>query len=138
MTHCWGISGDNLMTHFQCEVCHFSNLHVRNTMSHRMADDMLLCAIRQASLNIFCSWRPGTVKNNLMMLKRIHEVGDKFLGLMERLPYMVPLPSRDEIVMGVTCSTLILSKIKREYAGPLQWYIMIKFTTTCSDLYEVV
>ena len=41
-THCWGISGDNLMTHFQWDVCHLRTAKVIDTMSHRLENDRLL------------------------------------------------------------------------------------------------
>ena len=44
-TYCWGILGGHLMKIFQCDVCHFINVQVRDPMSHNLEDDRLLCAI---------------------------------------------------------------------------------------------
>ena len=118
-THSWWISGDHLIKIFQCDVCHFRNVHGRDPMSYRMEDDRLLCAIWWYTLDAFWSQRPRTVINDLMTLKRIHEVGDEILGLVEGLMYMVPLPLRDEICMGVACSTLIIYMRKWKYSGQL-------------------
>ena len=59
-------------------------------MSHRLEKDQLLCAIQCSSLDEFWIKRPGTIKNNLMALKRIHDMGDEFLELTEGLPNLVP------------------------------------------------
>ena len=95
MTHHLGRPGDHLMTHFQCEVCHFSNVQLSNPMINRLENYISLCTIWRATLNPFWSQRPGMVKNNLIILKRIYEVGDEVLGLVEGLPYLVPFPLRD-------------------------------------------
>ena len=34
MTHLWGRPGDQLVTHFQCDICHFGNVEGGNSMSH--------------------------------------------------------------------------------------------------------
>ena len=56
-----------------------------------------------------------------MMLKRIHEVGDKVLGLVEGILDMGPLPLRYEIGMGVAYYTLILYMSKGKHEGHLPW-----------------
>ena len=52
-------------------------------MSYRLEDDIFLCVIFRASLDEFCSHKPEIIKNNLTMLKRLNEVGDGVLGLVE-------------------------------------------------------
>ena len=55
--------------------------------------------------------------------------GDEVLGMVEGLPDMVPFPLRDEIGMGMTCYTFIMSMSKVKYTYHLQWYIMSKSPT---------
>ena len=55
-------------------------------------------------------------KNNLMMLKIMHEVEDKVLGMVEGLLNLGMFPLRVEVVMGV----------EGKYAGRLKWDIMSK------------
>ena len=71
-----------------------------------------------------------------MMLKRVHEVGSKVLGLVDRLTDMGPFPLRDEICMGVACYTLILSTMELNYSGHLQWDITRKSPTAWRNIYE--
>ena len=82
-----------------------------------MEDNRLPRDIRRSSLEEFWIWRHGTVKNKLMMLKRIHKVGDEVLGLVEGLPDIISLPLRYEIGMGVDCVNL--STRKGKYADHL-------------------
>ena len=60
--HHWGRPGNYFLTHFQYEVCHFSNVQVRNLISNRLEDDRLLCAIWRDCLDGYIGQRPGTVK----------------------------------------------------------------------------
>ena len=50
-THLWGRSGDNLMTHFQCEVYNLRNVKGRDLMSHILEGDILLCDIHRSTLD---------------------------------------------------------------------------------------
>ena len=59
--HIREISVDHLMAHFQCDICHFSNIYVRDPMSHRLEDYRFLCAIHRATLHSLWIRRPGTV-----------------------------------------------------------------------------
>ena len=55
-------------------------------MSHRIEDDWLLCAIMRDYLDTFRIKSLVTVGNNLHLMRRIYEVGDKVLGLLEGIP----------------------------------------------------
>ena len=52
-------------------------------MSYRLEDDIFLCVIFRAYFDEFCSHKPDIIKNNVTMLKRLNEVGDGVLGLVE-------------------------------------------------------
>ena len=134
--HHWGRLGDHLMTHFQCDIYNFRNLQVRDPMSHRMDDNRFLCAIQRDTLYEFWSWRPGMVKNILMTLKTINEVGGEVLGLMEGLMDMEPLQLGYVIGMGVACYKFIISTRKGNYSGHLKWDSTRKPPTVWSNIYK--
>ena len=54
-SHSWGILGDHLMTHFQCEVYHLINAQRRDPMSHILEDDIFLFAIKISNLDTLWS-----------------------------------------------------------------------------------
>lgn len=91
------------MTHFKCGVFNFRTVQVSNSMLHRLEYDKFLCTIWRYSLGEFCIQRHGKVKNNLTMLKCIHDLGDEVLGLVEGLSDLGPFPLRDEVGIGVAC-----------------------------------
>ena len=86
-------------------------------------------AILQSTLDAFWRRRTITVKNGLITLKSIYEVGYEVLGIVEGLPYMRPFPLRDEIGMGVECYALLISHRKGNYVGSLQLGSMSKTLT---------
>ena len=73
----------------------------------------------------------------IIILKIIHEVVDKVLGLVEGLPNLRPFALSEDIGMGLSWTTLIMSFIKVIYVGRLQWGIMIKYPTVSINLYDV-
>ena len=76
------------------------------------------------------------VKNNLMTLKGIYEVGDEVLGLVEGLTDMGPFPSRYEIGMRLDCYNLILYMRKGKYVDDLKWDSMRKYPISWRNIYE--
>ena len=73
------------MTQFKFGVFRIGDFHGSNTVSHSLEDDIFICTIQWVSLNLFWRRRPRMVKNNLMVLKRMHEVGYEVLILVEVL-----------------------------------------------------
>jgi hypothetical protein len=43
--------GDHLLTPFQCDLCTFQNLQMRNPLPNSPKDDLLLCCIRRVMLD---------------------------------------------------------------------------------------
>ena len=76
------ISGNHLITHFQCDVRNFRNMQVRDPVSHIRDGNRMIWSIQHATLDAFFSSKPRTVKYILMTLKIIQEVGDAVLGLL--------------------------------------------------------
>ncbi len=89
--------GDHLLILFQCELCHFRKLKGRDPNSLNQDKD-LLAYIRRANLDAFWSREPGTVSNNLALLKRTGKTASKF-GLEECFPTMGPYPLKDDAGM---------------------------------------
>ena len=67
----------------------------------------------------------------------MYEVGDEVLGLAEWLPSLGLFRLRNEVGMGVACSTLILSMRNGKYAGHLKWDIMRKFFIACRRVPQI-
>ena len=89
------------MTHLQYYVCHLSNEQGRKPMLNILDNDKLLCNICRSSFDAFWSRWPGTLKNNLLVIKRTHELRDEVLVISEELKHFGPFILRDEIGMGV-------------------------------------
>ena len=104
-------------------------------MSHRFEDDTLLCAIRRYSLGYLWIRRPITIRNNLIMLIRLHEVGDEVLGLVEGLPNLGLFPLKYEVGIGVAYYTLMIYMRKGKNSGHLQWDSMRKAPTAWRNIF---
>ena len=63
-----------MLTHFQCDKCHFINIQGRNPDALSEKDVRLLVVIRRATLDEFGIREPGAVKGNLAMVKRLEKV----------------------------------------------------------------
>ena len=63
-----------MLTHFQCDKCHFTNIQGRdpNTLSEK--DMRLLVTTKRDTLDKFWSGETGTVKGTLTMVKRLGKV----------------------------------------------------------------
>jgi hypothetical protein len=57
--------GDHLMTPFQCELCHFRNLTLRNPSFNRPEHQECLAHMRRGHLDTFWSRDPPTVEGHL-------------------------------------------------------------------------
>jgi hypothetical protein len=56
--------GDYLLTHFQCEKCHFRNIQGRDPIRQDRGDELLMKCIRRASLDAFWSREDSTVRGS--------------------------------------------------------------------------
>ena len=48
-----GKNGDNMLTHFQCYICHFYNIKGRSPEGSSLKDEKILETIRRASFDAF-------------------------------------------------------------------------------------
>ena len=83
----FGRAGDQYLTTFQCDVCHFRNVNFRSPRSTGM-DVLLLKFIRRANLDALWSREPGTVNNTRRDLLNMSNKA-KILGIDEER--MLPL-----------------------------------------------
>jgi len=65
-------NGDNYVCPFQCDLCQFRNVRMRDPKAN-MLDDATLCCIRRATLDSFWGRAEGTVRANLSSLRNMHE-----------------------------------------------------------------
>lgn len=76
--------GDFLLTPFQCDLCHFRNLHDQDPIPGLPQDAWLLKLIRRANLDTLWSREPGTVSSTLMLCKQGGRIA-KSLGIRDKL-----------------------------------------------------
>ena len=63
-----------MLTHFQCDKCHFRNIQGRDPDVISEKDMRLLVTIRRDTLDEFLSRETGAVKGNLTIVKRLWKV----------------------------------------------------------------
>ena len=64
------INGENLITSFQCDNCHFRNLTGREPEMEIACDSVFRKIIRRAQLNAFWAIEPRIVARNLGELRK--------------------------------------------------------------------
>ncbi len=126
--------GDHLLIPFQCELCHFRNLKGRDPNSLDQ-DKELLAYIRRANLDAFWSREPGTVSNNLSLLKRTGKTASKF-GLEECFPTMGPYPLKDVAGMFEAVAVLDKSLDVGRHDVHVQWGTFRKVRGAMSNLWH--
>ena len=67
----YGRNGDHLSCPFQCDLCHFRNIQLRDPRIESKQDKNMLIAIRRANLDSFWGRSAGTIKNNKTNLRRL-------------------------------------------------------------------
>jgi len=95
-----GRNGDNLITPFQCDICHFRNLTGKNPDMTAPKDHVLMRTIRRAQLDAFWATEPSTVSRNLGELNKGAIIANT-LGFQQKLfRPMEPFPLEDTFGMG--------------------------------------
>jgi hypothetical protein len=100
-----GRAGDQLMTPFQCELCHFRNIMLREPDMTRLQDCEIIELIRRANLDAFWGRETNTVKNNLRAGLRMEKTMTR-LGMPCVNGPMGPFPLRDEFGMQAALAVL--------------------------------
>jgi len=130
-----GRNGDNLLTMFQCDLCHFRNLQGRDPISGSGTDTLLLRCIRRASLDSVWAREPSTVANNLTECRRATRIGTS-LGFANNFPSMGPFPVDDAWGMKYACTMLIRSLDEGKTARTIQFGTMRKLRSCYTNVYH--
>jgi hypothetical protein len=128
--------GDNLVTPFQCDVCHFVNIMGREPLVNLAQDVRLLKCIRRVNLDAFWSREPGTVRGVLDEGKRGLAIATP-LGFAHSLfRPRGPFPPADNMGMGVAVVMVQRSLGRGKYARTLQFETVRKFRAAASNIYH--
>lgn len=115
-----GRAGDHLMTPFQCELCHFRNIYLRNPSLRSSVDQEAMEFFRRASLDAFWSRASSTVKGNLTEGKRNQRFEER-MGVPCLVPEMGPFPLCDSMGMMSAAAILDRSQDRGRTEKYVQW-----------------
>ena len=98
-------SGDSMMLGFQCDICHYLNIHKRLPDRLSYADQSSLKTIRRANLDAFWSRERSTVRSNFNEGRRMAKIQRTFkmdhLILLPRGPF--PLEDNWGMAEAICC-----------------------------------
>jgi len=95
-----GRNGDNLITAFQCETCHFTNIMKREPIAELAPDIRIIKCIRRASLDAFWCSESRTVASTLNGGRMGADIA-RSLGFVDKLyKPMGPFPLDDTLGMA--------------------------------------
>jgi len=127
-------NGDNYVCPFQCDLCQFRNVHMRDPEAN-MLDDATMCCIRRATLDAFWARAEGTVRANLSSLRNMHESAQANFGLHELLPAMGPFPLKDTFGMGSAIVMLKHSLDPGRYGDHITFSTFRKYRSSFSNVW---
>jgi hypothetical protein len=124
-----------MITHFQCNLCCFRNIHQRNpTECH--ADELSLCWLRQANLDLLWSRERSTVSNNARLVRKSAEYNIT-MNQEETFPDMGPMPVNDVKGHVVAVHVLLASReTGRYHADHKQYETIRKYRSAFSNLWN--
>ena len=129
-------NGDNLVTPFQCDLCHFRNLMERDPVANLPQDIRLQKLIRRANLDALWAREPSTVRKTLLLCRQGYGVAVE-LGFGHKLYRpMGPFPLEDTFGMGAAVVMLQLSLKQGKYAKTLQFGTVRKYRSAFSNAYH--
>ena len=132
-----GRNGDHVMgIPFECDLCHFRNVSLRNPFPHRPGDHFLLTCIRRANLDAMWSRETSTVTANLGRMRRDYHDAVPFMPLVGLIPSQGTHKVEDRVGMGIAVASLNASLRKGKYTDHLQWDSMRKTPTWYTNLWE--
>jgi hypothetical protein len=113
-------AGDHLLTPFQCNVCHFRNIMLRDPDLSSATNFKMLDFIMRAIIDSFWSRESSTVYLNLCEAVR-SEKTKKHFGMPYVTKPMGPWPLEDNLGMKVAIVLLDWSLDKGVYEETVQW-----------------
>jgi hypothetical protein len=90
--------GDQFMTVFQCELCHYRNIYKRNPQKGRALDPKVFAVFRRATLDSFWARESSTVRATSNYIRRGLEIASEF-EFDDVYPARGPLPLDDRVGM---------------------------------------
>jgi hypothetical protein len=131
-----GHAGDNLVTPFQCDLCHFRNLMKRDPVQNLPQDIRIMKLIRRANLDAFWSREPTTVSGNLLTARQGVKIAVAF-GFQDQLfRPMGPFPVDDRFGMAAAIVMLQQSLKPGKYTRTVQFGTVRKFRSCFSNIYQ--
>ena len=127
-------NGDNYLCPFQCDLCQFRNLYLRDPLGS-VEDEKMMCYIRRAVLDGFWGRASGTVSGNLGQLRGFHKIACEDFGLMEALPEMGPFPLMDTFGIGSALVMLKRSMMPGKYGDHIQYDTLRKYRSAFSNVW---
>jgi hypothetical protein len=118
-------NGDNLITSFQCDLCCFHNLQLRDPIPGHQQDNLLLCTIRRANLDSMWGREPHTVHATLRTAKNMIRQWEK-VGMTPQFPPLGPFPVRDSLGMAVAVAMLLKSLEPGRYNTTYQQFETVR------------
>ncbi len=129
-------NGDNLLTPFQCDTCHFRNIMERDPVPSLAQDFRLLKCIRRANLDSLWSVEPRTVSRTLSECRRGSNIAAS-LGFKHKLfRPMGPFPLDDTFGMSAAIVILQVSLNPGKYDKNVQFGTIRKFRSAFSNVYH--
>lgn len=112
-------AGDHLLVPFQCDLCSFRNLTLRNPSDASPQDTFLLCCIRRANLDAVCGREPNTVNGTLRGVRQLVNLW-RLAHIPIKLPTRGPFPVGDGLGLRVAIGMLIKSLEPGRYSQAYQ------------------
>jgi hypothetical protein len=112
--------GDHLMVSFQCEMCHFRNILMRDPNRRNANDLEILDMMRRANLDAFWSQESTAVASNLREALRMERTTRR-LCYPSVTPVMGPWKLADDLDMKAAMAGLDRSLDKGVYEDTVQW-----------------
>jgi hypothetical protein len=136
MRYCQARNGDNLVTPFQCDTCHFRNLMEREPQSNLAQDLRILKCIRRANLDSLWSVEPRTTSRTLSECRRGSDIAAS-LGFKNKLfQPLGPFPLEDTFGMSAAIVILQVSLNPGKYDKHVQFGTIRKFRSAFSNAYH--
>jgi hypothetical protein len=131
-----GRNGDNLVTPFQCDLCHFRNLMQRDPVLTLAQDVRIMKLIRRANLDALWSREPTTVSSTLLNCRQGARIAGA-LGFGSQLfRPMGPFPLSDTFGMGAAIVMLQSLLNPGKYDSHVQFGTVRKFRSAFSNAYH--
>ena len=131
-----GRDGDAWVCPFQCELCHFRNVFLRDPVPTARTDCNFVIYCRRASLDAMWARSSATVAKTMRVLSRNQVVATNLFGLANPFPFRHPFPLQDDF--GIVPAILFLEESRRpgRNTAPVQWDTARGLTSAMTNLYS--